>query len=147
MAKIEDGKSLRARLVAVALEWQECFGVAPAVTSALSELDAALLVGMTEEEYRVDCSNRTAVTKGSDFTHAGCRYQVKGNRPSGRKGSPVTLVPKAKNFDWDKLIWILYNREYEVQEAWEWTVAEYRRQFDAITRLSPTQMRRGRRLC
>jgi hypothetical protein len=49
-------------LVEIALQWQNCFGVAPAITSIISELDAALLVGMTEREYRSDCMQRTAVT-------------------------------------------------------------------------------------
>ncbi len=146
MSECESAADLRARLVEVALRWQERFGVAPAVTSALSELDAALLVGMADEEYCADCASRTAVTRGCDFTHRGCRYQVKANRPSGRKGSFVTLVGKANNYDWDRLVWILYDRCYQVQEAWEWTVDEYRRQFEAVGRLSPAHMRLGRRL-
>jgi hypothetical protein len=83
---------LRSRLIATALEWQERFGVAPAITNALFELDSALLIGMTADAYGLDCSNRTAVTRGHDFVFCGCRYQVKGNRPSGRKGSPVTRL-------------------------------------------------------
>jgi hypothetical protein len=45
---------LRSRLVDIALQWQDRFGVAPQITSAISEIDAALIVGMTEEEYRSD---------------------------------------------------------------------------------------------
>jgi hypothetical protein len=131
------------RLVAVALEWQEKFGVAPAITSAISEIDAALLIGMTEDEYGLDCSKRTAVTRGHDFVCRGCRYQVKANRPSGRKGSPVTLVSRVKNYEWDKLIWILYDREYAMQEAWEWTVKDYKRRIAGLSRVSPADMRRG----
>lgn len=137
---------LRAVLVEVALKWQERFGVAPAITSALSELDAALLVGMTEDDYCADCVSRTAVTRGCDFTHAGYRYQVKANRPSGRPGSFVTLVGKANNYNWDKLVWILYDRIYTIQEAWEWGVDDYRRCFDTVGRLSPAHMRQGKSL-
>ena len=146
MNECESAAELRARLVDLALRWQERFGVAPAVTSALSELDAALLVGMTEYEYCSDCASRTAVTRGCDFTHRGCRYQVKANRPSGRPGSFVTLVGRARNCDWDKLVWILYDRSYAVQEAWEWDVDEYRHRFETVGRLSPAHMRQGRRL-
>ena len=146
MSERESAVKLRSRLVEVALQWQERFGVAPAVTSALSELDAALLVGMSEDEYCSDCLHRTAVTPGCDFVHQGCRYQVKANRPSGRPGSFVTLVGKANNRDWDKLIWILYDRSYAVQEAWEWEVKDYGHHFDNIKRLSPAHMRQGRRL-
>src|ERR1035438_1165072 len=45
---------IRTRLVNIALEWQECFGVAPSITSAIAEVDAAcLLVGM--EIGRASC--------------------------------------------------------------------------------------------
>jgi hypothetical protein len=83
---------LRAELVRVALAWQDHFGVAPHITTAISELDAAMLVGVSEEEYCADGETRTAVTKGKDFTHGGVRYQITANRPSGTKGSKVTLV-------------------------------------------------------
>ena len=43
--------SLRDRLVAVALEWQRRYGVAPPITAPISELDAARLVGMPDEAY------------------------------------------------------------------------------------------------
>ena len=42
---------LRDKLVEVALEWQSKFGVAPSITSAVSEYDAAMLVGMSESDY------------------------------------------------------------------------------------------------
>ena len=146
MSESDPRRELRSQLVNVALRWQERFGVAPSVTSALSELDAAMLVGMTEDEYCNDCSSRTAVTRGYDFTHHGCRYQVKANRPSGRPGSFVTLVGRANNYEWDKLIWILYDRFYQIQEAWEWTAEDYRHQFETVGRLSPAHMRLGKPL-
>jgi len=77
---------LRVELVRVALAWQDHFGVAPQITNAISELDAALLVGMTEQEYCAEGRLRTAVTKGKDLTHGAVRYQVTANRPSGKKG-------------------------------------------------------------
>ncbi len=107
-------------------------------------MDAAAIVGMSDAEYRANCANRTAVTRGYDFLHQGFRYQVKANRPSGRPGSPVTLVGNANNYEWDRLIWILYDKYYVVQEAWEWEVEKYRQQFETATRLSPKDMRRGR---
>jgi len=138
---------LRSRLVEIALQWHECFGVAPAITSAISELDAALrLVGMPEEEYCAGCKDRTAVTEGYDFKFKDCRYQVKANRPSGKPGSPVTLVAKVHNYDWDKLIWILYDRKYELEEAWEWNVCDYQKAFESRARLGPKDMRGGRPL-
>ena len=110
--------SLRNKLVDTALQWQERFGVAPSITSAISEYDAALLVGMTENEYSDYMQDKTAVSKGADFIFNKTRYQVKANRPSGKKGSFVTMVPKATNYEWDKLIWILYDKNYVMQEAW-----------------------------
>ena len=141
---------LRTRLVQVSLEWESQLGVAPAITTAISELDAALMVGMSEEVYCSDGQLRTAVSKDTDFVCDGIRYQVTANRPSGKKGSPVTWVSqkteKKKPFAWDRLIWILYDRFYTIQEAWEFTADEYRKSFSHLTRLSPDHMRQGRRL-
>jgi hypothetical protein len=138
--------TMRARLVAVTLEWEARFGVAPAITSAVSEYAAAVLLECSEDDY---CDGRklmTAVTKGHDFKHGGKRYQVKANRPSGKPGSFVTLVAKPSNYEWDFLIWILYDCLYVIQEAWLWTVADYRSQFETKTRISPADMRRGKQL-
>lgn len=59
-------------------------------------------------------------------------------------GSFVTLVVKAKNYDWDRLIWILYDRQYRDLEAWEWTVGDYRLAFERVDWLSPAHLRKGR---
>ena len=138
--------SLRARLVALALEWECAFSVAPHITSALSEYDAARLVGHSDQTYVAACVGRTAVSRGTDFICGGVRYQVKANRPSGKPGSPVTKVAKASNYEWDRLIWLLYNRHYELQEAWEWDADAYRRAFEGQAHIRPPDMRRGRRL-
>ena len=90
--------TLRNKLIDIALQWQESFGVAPSITSALSEYDAAMLVGMSENEYSEYMKDKTAVSKGADFVFNNIRYQVKANRPSGKKGSFVTMVPKASNY-------------------------------------------------
>ncbi len=121
-------------------------GAAPAITAALSEYDAARLLGMTDEDYRRCRVGQTAVTQGADFVWQGLRYQVKANRPSGSPGSRVTLVPKARNYDWDSLIWILYDSLYVVREAWLWEVGAYRAAFHDMKRLSPDDYRRGTRL-
>lgn len=136
--------SLRNKLIDTALQWQERFGVAPSITSAISEYDAALLIGMTENEYSDYMQDKTAVSKGADFIFNKTRYQVKANRPSGKKGSFVTMVPKATNYEWDKLIWILYDKNYVMQEAWEWCVKDYQAAFDGIKRLSPSLYRKGK---
>jgi hypothetical protein len=70
--------------LAIALEWQRRYGVSPAVTSTLSEYDAAVLVGHTPKTLAEDCALRTAVTRGTDFTFNGIGYQVKACRPSGK---------------------------------------------------------------
>ena len=137
-------EQLRNKLVEIALQWQERYGVAPSITSRISEYDAAMLVGMSENDYSAYMKDKTAVNKGSDFVFNNTRYQIKANRPSGKKGSFVTMVPKAANYEWDRLIWILYDKNYVIQEAWEWGVEEYKDAFDAIKRLSPDHYRKGR---
>ncbi len=59
--------SLRNKLVDIALQWQEHFGVAPSITSTISEYDAAMLIGMPEIEYSEYMKDKTAVNRGSDF--------------------------------------------------------------------------------
>ena len=139
-----DKMTLRNKLVDIALDWQENFGVAPSITSAISEYDAAMLIGMPESEYSDYMQDKTAVSKGADFIYKNTRYQVKANRPSGKKSSFVTMVPKASNYEWDKLIWILYDSKYVIHEAWEWSVQDYKYAFDTKKRLSPNDYRKGK---
>ena len=143
---MSDRGELRARLVATALEWQERYGVAPPITAPISELDASRLVGMPESAYSDYMQNKTAVARGLDFEWSGSRYQIKAYRPSGKPGSRVTLVPKPKNYEWDYLIWILYDTQYEIEEAWQWDVASYQQSFHERKRLSPADYRAGARL-
>ena len=138
--------TLRNKLVETALEWQKLYGVAPHITTAISEYDAAMLVGSTEKEYSEYMQNQTAVSKGSDFVYNNLRYQIKANRPSGKPGSKVTLVPKAKNYEWDILIWLLYDKYYVLQEAWQWEVNTYIESFHEKKRLSPNDYRQGKSL-
>jgi hypothetical protein len=44
-------ETLRKRFVDVALEWEQPFGNAPHITAALSEFDAAQLVGFSLANY------------------------------------------------------------------------------------------------
>ena len=60
-------KTLREKLTEIALQWQANYGVAPSITSAISEYDAAKLVGMSEREYSDYMKVKTAVSKGADF--------------------------------------------------------------------------------
>ncbi len=137
---------IRRRLIEVSLDWEKRFGVAPQITSAISELDAALLIGCSVKEFSKSRQGVTAVRKGYDFVFRKQRYQVKANRPSGRRGSNVTLVAKAKNYQWDYLVWILYGPSYDIKEAWMWNVKKYRRMFGRLERLRPNHYRRGQRL-
>ena len=143
---MKERDDLRGRLVALALEWQRRYGVAPPITAPLSELDASRLVGMPDDAYSDYMQDKTAVARGLDFEWDGTRYQIKANRPSGKPGSRVTLVPKPTNYEWDRLIWILYDTNYEIQEAWQWDVASYQQQFHEKKRLSPSDYRAGTRL-
>lgn len=135
---------LRDQLVEIALQWQEEYGVAPQIVPVISEYDAAMLVGMPEKEYSEYMQDKTAVNKGSDFVFNHIRYQVKANRPSGKPGSRITMVPKATNYLWDKLIWILYDKDFIMQEAWEWDVEQYKLEFDSKNRISPADYRKGK---
>ena len=137
---------LRNRLVSVALEWERVFGVEPLILSTVSEYDAARLVGHTDDSYRQDRLRRTAVTYGSDFTYNGLRYHIKANQAGSRAGSFVSRVSEARNYNWDILIWLLYDHNFIIQEAWEWEVGRYRAEFEGRSPLSVSDMRQGKRL-
>jgi hypothetical protein len=137
---------LRDELVSVALKWQEKYGVSPAITSTISEFDAAILVGMSPDEYSEYMQDKTAVSRGADFIFKETKYQIKACRPSGKPGSKVTTAPKARNYDWDIIIWMLYDKEYRLLEAWQMKSDEYKYQFDAKKRLTPDDYRSGERL-
>lgn len=64
---MEEKIKLRDKLADIALQWQASFGVAPSITSSISEYDAAMLVGMSEKEYSDYMRDKTAVAKGTDF--------------------------------------------------------------------------------
>lgn len=138
-----DSLTLREQLVRIALEWERRFGVVPSITSTLAEYDAAQIVGHSDDSFATDCVGRTAVSRGFDFTYMGKRYQIKACRLSGKPGSTITKVHRAANYDWDLLIWVLYDRRYQVLEAWQWDVDAYRASFDSVQRLSPAMMRAG----
>ena len=87
--------------------------------------DAVKLQTYTADTITLDCRNKDFVV-------------------SGKKGSFVTMVPKATNYEWDKLIWILYDKNYVMQEAWEWCVKDYQVAFEGIKRLSPNHYRKGK---
>ncbi len=137
---------LRNQLVELALKWQQRYGIAPAITSTVSEYDAAMLLGMSKDEYSLYMHDKTAVSRGHDFVYNGLRYQIKAHRPSGKPGSKITNAGKARNYDWDILIWIRYNIHYNIEEAWSWERNLYRERFDKQNRISPADMRDGEKL-
>ena len=137
---------LRNHLVDLALKWQKRYGVAPAITASVSEYDAAMILGMSEEDYSSYMQDKTAVARGHDFIYRRTRYQIKAHRPSGKPGSKITNAGKARNYEWDVLIWIRYNVNYEIEEAWSWDRESYIKYFDAKTRISPEDMRKGKKL-
>ena len=104
---------LRDILVDVALQWHASFGIAPSITSSISEYDAAMLVAMSEKEYSDYMRDKTAVAKGTDFVYRNIRYQVKADK------------------------------DYVMQEAWEWHVEDYKMAFENKKRLSPEDYRKG----
>jgi len=140
---------LRQQLVEVALQWERHYSVLPRVGDALSEFDAAMLVGHTPETFSKAMVGTSAVQKGFDFRWESTRYQVKHNRPSGKKGSKVTNAGNVTtNFEWDILVYVLYNEFFEIQEVWQWDAETYQKAFDSRSqkRISLKEMQKGKSL-
>ena len=88
---------LRDKLVDIALQWQAIFGVAPSITSSISEYDAAMLIGMSEKEYSNYMRDKTAVAKGTDFVYRNIRYQVKANRRKRIRDASIYMSKKYRS--------------------------------------------------
>ena len=105
-----------------------------------------MLVGCCEKDYQTQMLERSVVAPGHDFVHDGQRYQVKSKRPSGRRGSKVTLVGKPTSYDWDYFVWVHYETNYCLSEVWRWAVEEFREKLGNKKRLCPSDIRNGCRL-
>ena len=139
-----DFESLRSRLCESALNWQEKYRTIPHIMSAISEYDAARIIGMSEEEY----AERRRGRGPTDFVHGGNRYRVRGLRREEGGGRPNSLVihRRPTNYEWDYFIFILYNKSYEIREAWIWCAASYREYFDRNDNMTLNDMRLGENL-
>ena len=78
---------MRQKLVDLALEWERTYGVLPAITCAVSELDAAILVGCS-----LSSDGRSAVTRGADFTDDRGRIAA-GQRRTAHRGCQIKFSP------------------------------------------------------
>src|SRR5438552_3823131 len=95
--------TLRTTLVALVPEWEKRYGVAPFITAAVSEYDAARLVGHTPETFSLDCVGRTAVTRGTDFvaTVFGIRSKLVGPAENPVRSLPGCRKQRTTNgIDW-----------------------------------------------
>ena len=111
--------SLRDHLVKSTLEWREKYGSAPHITSTISEYDAARLIGMSEEEY----AQRTIDSRRRfNFIYKKKRYQVHGTRQFSQLPESVAIEKKTIKYGCNYFIRVLYNKSYEIQEAWLWDI-------------------------
>jgi hypothetical protein len=138
--------SLRDQLVNSILEWQEKYGNAPHITSTISEYDAARLIGMSEEEFAARERGGTPSSREFNFIYREKRYRVQGKRRFSDRPGSTAIHRKPANYEWDYFIWILYNKSYEIEEAYLWEVAAYKENFDQNDRMPLRDMRSGQRL-
>ena len=142
--------TIRDQLVQLVLEWEERFGFFPGqagITAAVSEYDAAMMLGHNEAEYIISVAGRSPVGCGHDFVFKNKKIQVKANRPGGRSGDTVwNAGPKMITGGCDILIYLLYNKDYVVQEAYQFDCNEYEEMFSNKKSLRLEDMRKGKRL-
>jgi hypothetical protein len=137
---------LRDQLVSITMEWEKKYDIAPRITGSISEYDAAMRIGLTEEEYSSQMQTRTAVSKGHDFIYKSKKYQVKACRPSGKHGSKITWVKKPRNYDWDYFIWMQYNTDYTLKVFYKCNKKSFIDKFGLKNRLSPSDIQEGQKL-
>lgn len=46
----------------------------------------------------------------------------------------------------DQGVWICYDTQYNIEEAWEWDVDRYELEFGSKKRIHPIDMRKGQKL-
>ena len=125
--------TFREILVGLARNWQDPIGVTPGVSLAVARYDAAVLSGLPEPACR-------GVSSGADFVHQDLRYQVIASREP-----ELARVPRVPRDGWDRLVWLVYDRDYALLEAWSWDAESYRRA-TAATPATPEDLRRGQDL-
>jgi hypothetical protein len=110
----------------------------------LREYDAAIKLGHNEDEYIDSIKGRGSVGRGYDFVFNNERIQVKANRPSRRPGAAVwNSGPKVNTDSWDILIYILYDEDYKIQEAYRFDSRTYESMFSGRASLRLKDMRKG----
>ena len=138
--------TLRTTLVALVPEWEKRYGVAPFITAAVSEYDAARLVGHTPETFFAGLRG----SHGSYSRHGLLlqRSSVSDQSLSAQRKTRFVhyLGAKSNELRMGSTGLASVCGEFQLLEAWEWYVADYQSSFDTIKRLSPAHMRTGRRL-
>ena len=135
----------RTLLVAMAFDWERRFGIATVPLSKISEHDVCRLLGLPDEIWALDGQRVVRLTDGH-VTLGKVRARVNADRSDVRPASWLTLVAHSSGAGWDKLFWMLYDKEYELCEAWELPIVDPDQDFDERLRLTPADMRQGRRL-
>ena len=138
--------AIRRELIKSSLEWAAAFGLTPAIIGELGEVDAAYLLSKSPKMAKNILLARTPRQKGYDLLIDHQRIQVKATRSSGLPGSTITRIQKPRNDMWDLIVWINYNRDFHLQEAWLWTRRAYLKKFSQSHRISPEEFRKGKRL-
>ena len=143
--------TIRDQLVQIVLKWEKKFGFFPGqagITAAISEYDAATRIfKLDENQYSISVQGRSSVGRGYDFKFNKKKIQVKANRPSGRLGDTVwNAGRKVKTDGWDILIYILYDKSYVVQEAYEFKCDKYEELFSNKKSLRLEDMKKGKKI-
>ncbi|MBF0180503.1 MAG: hypothetical protein HQM03_10825 [Magnetococcales bacterium] len=145
---IAPGNQLRNDLLVVGRRWQEQFGMTPINYAVIAVYDAAMLVGMTEEQFAEYMQERVlSVGREADFVFERKRYLVKAYRQTDTGGgNRVRYVPKAQHMQWDLLVMILYDAELIVMGAWRMTWDEYIAHCDNKEKLTLEDYQKGERI-
>lgn len=138
---------LRDQLVSVVLEWQEKYGVSPVNLAVLAALDAALQVGMSDEDYAGQMLERTqSSSQNADFVMNKQRYIVKAYRQNLKLMNKVRYIARPQHMEWDVLIFITYDPHYMIIGAWEMLREDYMVKYGDKERLLPEELQVGRNL-
>jgi hypothetical protein len=113
------GRLHNARVIVrnAAIELERLTGMRSKFVETLGEIDAAIQLGMNDEEFR-SCYARPVNTPGYDLLHNGMRYQVKALRYSPKRCKFTTDI-NPEGFD--VLLAIIYAEDFSIRDLYRLT--------------------------
>ncbi|MEO5330417.1 MAG: hypothetical protein H7839_00210 [Magnetococcus sp. YQC-5] len=138
---------IRDNLVSVALEWQDKYGVSPVNLNVIAGWDAAILAGMSDEDYAsYQMERKYQSLREVDFVYHRQKILVKAFRQIIPLEFGMKYVSKPLQTEWNLIIFILYDSYYSIIGAWQMSHEEYMLKLGDQEKLTPEDYQKGKKI-